>query len=82
MAFKLPARLEAGDIWGGEYVIRHHNRYWNPPIFDRDGPQPMPALLPQDDDADDRDGDEPGSFVEGINQSQLGGGPAVPYMHE
>lgn len=76
-----PHRLPAGETWKGEFVIRHHNRYWDPPVFDRDGPQPMPALHPQPDDADDQEGDD-GTGVEGMATSSLGGGPDVPYDSE
>lgn len=47
-------RLSPGERWKGEYVVRYHERYWDPPVFDRDAPQPMPKLVTQRDDADDR----------------------------
>lgn len=47
-------RLSPGQAWKGEFVVRHNERYWEPPLFDRDGPQPLPKLVTQRDDADDR----------------------------
>ncbi len=46
--------MAPGEQWKGELVIRHHEKYWEVPIFDRDSPQPMPKLVTQKDDADDR----------------------------
>jgi hypothetical protein len=46
--------LAPGEQWKGELVIRHHEQYWEPPVFDRDSAQPMPKLVTQKDDADDR----------------------------
>lgn len=48
------SRLAPGDQWKGEFVIRYHESYWDPPVFDRDGAQPLPKLITQRDDADDR----------------------------
>jgi hypothetical protein len=78
----LPCRLAPGKKWRGEYVIRYHPRYWDPPIWDSDGMQPMPKLHPRADDADDDDGLENPEHVEGITSSMLGGGSNVPYMDE
>lgn len=40
--FICDCRLDPGETWIGEYVIRHHNNYWKSPIFG-EGLQPMPA---------------------------------------
>lgn len=47
-------RLAPGEQWKGEYVVRYHEQYWDPPVFDGDAAQPMPKLVTQRDDADDR----------------------------
>jgi hypothetical protein len=75
-------RLAPGEQWHGEFVIRHHERYWDPPVFDRDAPQPMPKLVPQRDDADDREEVDEERLVEGVTGSSLGGGPSVPHLWE
>jgi len=49
-----PSRLSPGEQWKGEFVVRYHECYWDPPVFDRDGAQPLPKLITQRDDADDR----------------------------
>jgi hypothetical protein len=81
-AIHILRRLTPGKKWRGEYVIRYHPRYWDPPVFDSDGMQPMPLLHPRADDADDDDGLEDAEHVEGITSSRLGGGSNVPYMDE
>lgn len=70
-------------MWKGEFVLRFNNKYWDPPVWDRDGPQPMPQIQPKQDEADDPDGlEEVEDRVEGLHSSSLGGGPAVPYLDE
>ncbi|WIA17434.1 hypothetical protein OEZ85_014284 [Tetradesmus obliquus] len=78
----LPKKLAPGKKWRGEYVIRYHPRYWDPPVFDSEGMQPMPQLHPRADDADDDDGLDDAEHVEGITSSKLGGGWDVPLSDE
>jgi len=41
-------RLDSGEEWEGEFVLRHHNEYWKEPIFGyQDGLPP-----PSEDDMD------------------------------
>lgn len=77
-----PKTLAPGEQWKGEYVVRYHEQYWEPPIFDRDAAQPMPKLVTQRDDADDREDIDDEWLVEGVTSSRLGGGPHVPLNDE
>ncbi len=46
-------RLKPGEEWRGEFVMRHHNRYWDAPLFDRQGLQPLPPLVPPEDEGEE-----------------------------
>ncbi len=48
--------LKPGESWQAEYVIRHHQRWWDPPMWDRTSTQPPPPWVPPaagDDGGDD-----------------------------
>jgi len=38
--------LKPGESWRAEYVIRNHQRYWDPPMWDRQTSQPPPPWVP------------------------------------
>ena len=38
----VPAQLQPGEIWEGDYVLRHHNQYFREPTFGYQGTLPPP----------------------------------------
>lgn len=57
MRSKSTCRLAAGESWSGGYVLRYREHYWEAPVFDRQGLQPMPPvdLEEADEDEDEED---------------------------
>jgi len=51
----VPPRLEPGESFSAEFVVRHNKRYWDTPIWDRNAPQPMPPLIPEEDEDEELD---------------------------
>lgn len=54
----LPKKLAPGEEWRAEFVVRRHERYWDPPVWERRAAQPPPLWVPPAGGDDGGDGDD------------------------